>query len=402
VTGAARRVVIVGASAAGVATAEALARANFAGEIVLVGAEPEIAHDRPPLSKQVLAGHWSPEQAALLPPARLDALTAQLRLGVRVAGLDTAGRKITLDDGELLDYDELVIATGVRPRELPGGHPEGVHVLRTMADALALRSDLTRPGAHLLVVGAGFLGLEVAATARKLGVEVTVVEPVPEPLASRLGAETARRLLELHRSHGVEIRTALAVDRFEVDEAGHLSGAKFSDDTTIACSVAVVAIGCVPNTDWLAGSGLELADGVVCDAMCRAADGVWAVGDVARWQHDGLGRAIRIEHRLNATEQAIAVAANIIGPGAPYEPTPYFWTDQYDVKVQVSGIVDPAADEEVETVLDGKGFVHTFRLSGRLVGVLGWNAAKAMMPYRRELRMRSGDAAAAGAGQPTN
>jgi NADPH-dependent 2,4-dienoyl-CoA reductase/sulfur reductase-like enzyme len=395
-------VVIVGASAAGIATAEALARANFGGEVVIVGDEAEIASDRPPLSKQVLVGDWTPEQASLLPPARMEALTAQLRLGSRVVGLEMSGRKITLADGELVDYDELVIATGVRPRELPGGHVDGVHVLRTMADALALRADLTRAGARLLVVGAGFLGLEVAATARKLGVDVVVVEPVPEPLASRLGKATAQRLLDLHRDHGVDIRTGVAVDRFDTDVTGRVSGATFSDGTSTECSVALVAIGCVPNTDWLAGSGLELADGIVCDATCRAAEGVWAVGDVARWRHGGLGREIRIEHRLNATEQAIAVAANIVGPPAAYEPTPYFWTDQYDVKVQVSGVIDPGADEEIEEVLDGKGFVHTFRREGRLVAVLGWNAAKAMMPYRRELRMRSGDPAPAGSGAPTN
>jgi NADPH-dependent 2,4-dienoyl-CoA reductase/sulfur reductase-like enzyme len=378
-------VVIVGASAAGVAVAEALARTDPSLEVHLVGDEPNIAHDRPPLSKQVLAGEWEPERAELLPPARREKLTATLHLGRRAIGVDEETREVLLDNRTRLHFDHLVVATGVRPRELPGGHPAGVHVIRTLADAGALRADLT-PGGQLLVVGAGFLGLEVAATARKLGCSAVVVEPVAAPLASRLGRPAARRLLDLHAQHGVEVRAGVAVTRFETALDGRVTGASLSDGSTVTCTAALVAVGCVPNTEWLSGTSLDLTDGVRCDEFCAAAPGVWAVGDVARWRHADLGREIRIEHRLNATEQAIAVAGNITGVPAAFTPTPYFWTDHYDVKIQLAGVLDPVAEETVES-LDNGGFVHTFRIDGRLVAVLGWNAAKAMMPLRRQLQL---------------
>jgi len=377
--------VIVGASASGVAVAEALARTAPDTEVHLVGDEAEIAHDRPPLSKQVLAGEWQADRARLLPPARLDQLSANLHLGVSAVSVDEPGREVLLADGARLAFDDLVVATGVRPRQLPGGHPDGVHVLRTLGDALALGADLG-PGGRLLVVGAGFLGLEIAATARKLDSSVVVVEPMVSPLESRLGAAAAERLLTLHAEHGVDVRAGTSVDSFKTGPDGRVEGAVLSDGSTVDCTAAVVAIGCVPNTEWLANTSVDRTDGVVCDTFCSAAPGIWAVGDVARWHHAGLGRHLRIEHRLNATEQAIAVAANITGTPTPFVPTPYFWTDHYDVKVQVAGIIDAASEETVQSVDDGRGFLHTYHSEGRLVAVLGWNAAKAMMPLRRELK----------------
>jgi NADPH-dependent 2,4-dienoyl-CoA reductase/sulfur reductase-like enzyme len=377
-------VVVVGASAAGVAAVETLGRLEFGGDIVLVGDEPDIAPDRPPLSKQVLAGDWAPAQAALLNPARRAAINAHLLLGMRAVALDETARAVAFDDGSALPFDDLVIATGVRPRTLPGSAATGVHVLRTLDDALSLQPAL-EPNSHLVIVGAGFLGLEIAATARRRGVTVTVVEPIEHPLATRLGVTTAARLLDLHRAQGVQLRLGIGVSEFVTDAAGTVSAVRLGDGSTVACSTVVVAIGCTPNVEWLAGSSLDTTDGVLCDPECRAAPGIWAAGDVARWHHNGLARLIRIEHRLNASEQGIAVATNLVGPSAPFVPTPFFWTDHYDVKIQVAGVIDVAADEQVDEV-EGGGFVCTYRVDGRLIAVLGWNATKAIMPLRRELK----------------
>lgn len=381
-----KRVVIVGGSAAGLATAEALRRFHYDGEIVVIGEELGDAYDRPPLSKQVLAGEWDEARAALFPPARLERIGAQLRLGRRAAGLDTARSRVELDDGAVLSYDDVVIATGVRPRVLPGSDAEGVFVLRTLDHSRALGAAVRRHG-RIAIVGAGFLGLEVAATARKLGADVTVLEPLPHPLANRIGAHAARRLLRLHFDAGVDLRCGQAVQALAVSEASGdhaVRGVVTGDGDLVESSVVLVAIGCVPNTEWLAGSGLDLADGVGCDQHCRAAPHVWAAGDVARWHHAGLGRSLRLEHRMNATEQAATVAANIVGQARAFTPVPFFWTDHYDTKIQLAGILPPDADERAE-IEEKTSFVHSFWADERMVGVVGWNAAKAMMPLRRAL-----------------
>ena len=380
------RVVIVGASAAGITCAEALRRLGHAGEVRVVGAEPDIPHDRPPLSKQVLDGSWAPEKAALISGERRDRLAATLQLGTTATALDVARRQVTLDDGGTLPFDEFVIATGVRPRLLPGQPPAGVHVLRTLDDALALRADILRRG-RIAIVGAGFLGLEAAATARHLGASVTVVEPVEHPLRTRLGRSAAARLLDLHRSRGVEFRLGVGVEATDVDPAGRVRGLRLSDGSAVPATVVLVAIGCVPNVEWLESSELEVADGVVCDEFCQAAPGIWAAGDVARWKHVSLGRTLRIEHRLNASEQGLAVAQNITGPPAPFVPTPFFWTDHYETKVQVAGVITADAEERVLDGDEPNSFLHTYYVDDRLVGALGWNAPKALMPYRRQLRV---------------
>lgn len=371
------RVLVVGSGAAGVMTAQGLRRRGFEGEIALIGEEPAHSYDRPPLSKQVLAGDWEPGKAQLMPAARIDDLRIDFRQPLRATRLDVEARTVTTDDGGEHPYDELVIATGVRPRTLPS-LGEGVHVLRTMEDAAGLRGALDGAG-HLAIVGGGFIGLEVAATARKLGVEVTVIEPLAEPLAGRLTVPVAERLLALHEANGVDLRTGVGVTGM-ADERLALS-----DGTELDADAVLVAIGCEPAVDWLEGSGLSIEDGVICDEYCQAGPHVWAAGDVARWHHRGLARSLRVEHRMNANEQGAAVAANILGGREAFTPIPFFWTDHYDVKLQVWGVLPPGIEPELaEGELDGERFVLTVKDpgSGHVVGAIGWNSARSMVAYR--------------------
>lgn len=358
------RVVVVGASAAGLAAVEALRREGYDGTLTLVGAEPHPPYDRPPLSKQLLAGAWEPDRLVLRTPAELSALGLDLRLGTAATGLDPAARVVALSDGDRLPYDALVIATGVRPRRLPGEGPQ--HVLRTLEDALALRERL-RPGRHLAVVGAGFLGAEAAAVARGLGVEVTLLEPEPVPLARTVGAPVGAMLAALHREHGVTLRTGVAV------RAVCRGGVRLADGAFVAADEVLTAIGSVPNTDWLAGSGLPVGDGLECDVYGAAAPGVYGAGDVARVRHPVSGAASRVEHRTHAAESGLAVARNLLRPDAPrpFAPVPYVWSDQYDVRLQAYGYLRGHDHlDVVEGALATRRFLVAYRSGGRLTGVL--------------------------------
>ena len=266
------RIVVVGASAAGLAAAETLRREGYAGTITVVGEERDVPYDRPPLSKQILASQWEAERLFLRTEEQLKALELDLRLGVRATGLDRDGRLVELADGGRAGFDGLIIATGVRPRVLPG---QGGHVMRTVGDALRLRAGLG-PGRRLAVVGAGFLGAESAAVARKLGCEVTLLEPAPVPLAHAVGEQVGRVLCDAHREHGVDLRTGVAV------AAVTAHGVLLADGGLVEADEVLVAIGSLPNTDWLEGSGLDLDDGVVCDEYSSASPGIYAAGDVAR------------------------------------------------------------------------------------------------------------------------
>ncbi|MFE2634362.1 NAD(P)/FAD-dependent oxidoreductase [Streptomyces scopuliridis] len=269
-----RDVLIVGASAAGLATAEALRNKGYDGRLTLVGDEARLPYDRPPLSKQVLSGAWQPERVRLRDDQAIDKLDAEFQLGRRAVGLDAAGRKVLLDGGERVAFDALVIATGVTPRRLPGDDLEGVHVLRTLDDALALRADLLdRP--KVVVVGAGFLGAEVAAVARTMGLEVTLVDPLPVPMRRQFGDMIGKLVGQTHSDHGVALRLGVGVARF-VESAGRVAAVELADGTKLDADVVVVGVGSTPATDWLADSGLVLGNGVECDAECRAAPGIYA------------------------------------------------------------------------------------------------------------------------------
>lgn len=413
-TAAPGRIVVVGASLAGLRAAEELRYQGFAGVITVIGDEPHLPYDRPPLSKQVLAGEWPVERIALAvaTDGGLDALDLDWRLGARAVGLDPAAREVTLAGGDVVAYDGLVVATGAAPRELPGTEPlAGVHTLRTLDDCLALRQHLDAGAHRVVVVGAGFIGSEVAATCRTAGCEVTLLEALPVPLARALGDEMGAVMGELHRDHGVDLRLAVGVAGFEGD--GRVERVRLADGGAVEADLVVVGIGVTPNTAWLEGSGLALDDGVVCDATTLVGPGIVAAGDVARWPSHRFGELMRVEHWDNAiamgehaarrllaepafssgappdvtapTNAASGGTASNPAPGLPaYDPVPWFWSDQYDRKIQLAGRSSQA--DEV-AVVDGspaeRRFVALYRRGDRLAGALAMNRPRLLVTYRR-------------------
>ncbi|MFC0107055.1 NAD(P)/FAD-dependent oxidoreductase [Kibdelosporangium aridum] len=377
------RIVVIGASAAGLTAAETLRREGFDRQITLVGDELHLPYDRPPLSKQVLSGAWETDKIALRKDTDYEQSSIGVRLGATAVGLDTDARVVRLADGDKISYDGLVIATGVRPRLLPDGHDlAGVHVMRTIDDTVALRAELAT-SSRLVVIGAGFLGCEAAASARRLGLEVTIVDPLSYPMVRQFGAEIGGLIAELHRGEGVTVRTGVGIEQL-IGESGRVNAVKLTDGSQINADVVLVAIGAIPATEWLADSGVSVDNGVVCDARCQAAPGVYAAGDVASWHHQVFGEQLRVEHRMNATEQGMAAARNLLGANTPFAPIPYFWTDQYDTKIAAFGHLTPDADVSVEQGDPAEGkFIAHYTRSGKVIGVLAWN-----MP--RELRKARG------------
>jgi len=380
-----RTIVVVGGSLAGLRAGETLRREGFDGELVIVSAEDRLPYDRPPLSKQVLAGSWEAEQTVLHGGAELEATWL---LGRRATAL-TIGppHRVALDDGEALFADGVVVATGASPRMLPGTEPmEGVFVLRTLEDCLRLRAELER-GPRVVVVGAGFIGSEVAATCRERGLQVTVLEALAVPLERALGPAMGAFCADLHRDHGTDVRLGVGVDGMTPDGTGRAARVELSDGTAVEADVVVVGVGVAPETGWLAGSGLTIDNGVVCDEWCQAGPGVVAAGDVARWPNPRFGGQMRVEHWTNAVEQGTAAARTLLhGPadGEQYAPVPYFWSDQYDAKMQYVG--HASGQDEVDVVegsVADRRFVAAYGREGRLVAALAVNWPARAMHYRK-------------------
>ncbi|WP_116244201.1 NAD(P)/FAD-dependent oxidoreductase [Nocardiopsis sp. FIRDI 009] len=392
-------IVIVGAGMAGLHAAEALREQGFDGRLTLVGEEPYRPYSRPPLSKEVLTGvgmdpsnggpGWLVGHRALRlrDDADVDALGLDLRLGTRAVGLDTRTREVEVAGPEgagTVRYDGLVIASGARARR-PDTALDGVHVLRTLDDAEAVRAAFDS-GGRLVVVGAGFVGAEVAASARAVGMEVTLVEAAPTPLTRVIDPRIGRVLTELHRENGVDVRLGVGVTGFE--GADRVERVRLADGSSIEASLVVAGLGVRLNTEWLRGSGVELLpDGaVVCDEFSAASvPGVYAVGDLANWPHPRYGGRIRLEHWTNASQQGAAAARNLLAGGGrtPFTPVPYFWSDQYKMKIQLLGQGAPA--DEVAFVHgspEDRKFVAFLGRGGMLTGVLGLRSTPRTMRYR--------------------
>ncbi|MFF3611391.1 NAD(P)/FAD-dependent oxidoreductase [Streptomyces sp. NPDC002580] len=391
------RIVVVGASMSGLRAAEQLRAAGWTGTITVVGDEPHMPYNRPPLSKEVLAGKAPFESLAFTPKAA--AADVEWRLGTKAVAARLAERTVDLDDGSSLTYDGLVVATGMRPRRLRCPGPSaGRHTVRTIDDAQALRDELTRPGARVVVVGGGFIGCEVAATAVGLGVtEVTVVDPLPLPMVGPLGELLASALLTRHEERGVRFALGTGVAGFEGDE--RVTGVVLSDGRVLPADVVVESVGSVANVEWLDGNGLDLSDGVLTDERLRV--GGWpdvvAVGDVARFpndRYDGVPR--RVEHWSIPTDTAKYAARTLVArltsaepETAPFAPLPTFWSDQHEFRLQSFGA--PALGKDDVRVLDGDpdgDVLVGYHTDDRLIGVVALGGQKAAMGaarYRAQL-----------------
>jgi NADPH-dependent 2,4-dienoyl-CoA reductase/sulfur reductase-like enzyme len=380
-----RAIAVVGASLAGVRAVEALRRKGFEGSITLIGAEPHLPYDRPPLSKQILMGTWDVDSLSLRRKDYAE-LELDLRLGRRATGLDLGARQVELDDGSRVDYDGLIIATGASPRELPGTVDlEGIHLLRTLDDALAIRAELAS-SPRVAVVGAGFIGSEVAASCRARGLDVTLIEALEVPLMRGLGREMGQVCAEMHRDEGVSVRCGVGVAGFGGER--RVECVRLGDGSEVAADLVVIGVGVAPETKWLESSGLLLDDGVVCDATCATrAPGVVAAGDVARWYNPVFGEAMRVEHWTNAVEQGVAAAGRLLAgadAAEPFASVPFVWSDQYAVKIQAAGHI--RADDQVEVIsgsVADRKFTALYGREDRLTGVLGFSRPRDVIAYQR-------------------
>jgi NADPH-dependent 2,4-dienoyl-CoA reductase/sulfur reductase-like enzyme len=384
-----RRVLVVGGSLAGISTARALRAQGYDGALILVGAEPHRPYDRPPLSKEFLAASVEEPELSLEMPG--EDLGIDWRLGVPARSLDAGEPSITLEDGERVVADGVVLATGAAPMSLPDmPQLRGVHLLRTIDDARALRDDLRR-ASRLVVVGGGFIGSEVASTARHLGLDVTVVEAAPLPLVAQVGPEMAEVLSGLHASGGTRLECGVGVKGLAGDLA--VEGVQLADGRVLPADVVVVGIGARPVTAWLESSAIELAPGhrgVVCDAAgATSRPGIVAVGDCSAWYDEDFGGPHRVEHWTSAHERGPIAAATLLGGEPPKlrgGRAPYFWSDQYGVRIQFAGTALPGDEVTVEEgSAEERSLLAVYRRAGEPVAVLGLDRPRPFTRWRRAL-----------------
>jgi len=366
--------------------AETLRGEGFEGNIHIVGDEPHLPYDRPPLSKQILTGDWDIERVALTDPIKNDELSIEWHLGKRATDLNIEERILTLDSGSSLSFDGLVIATGARCISLRmAGDLEGIYTLRGLDDALAIRSEFESNPAKVVVVGAGFIGAEVAATARQRGLDVTMVEAAEVPFERVLGPEMGNVTADVHRDHGVKVITGIPVESFKGGK--RVEKVVLQDGTELDADLVIIGIGVKPNTEWLEESGLPLDNGVLCDETCEAAPGIVAAGDVARWPNQLFNEHMRVEHWDNAVEQGIFAARRLLAGSShkePYTPTPWFWTDQFDRKIQLAGRTRSTDEIKIVTgSIEERRFATAYGREGKLVGILGFNRPRHVMQYKQ-------------------
>ena len=380
------RIVIIGAGQAGLSLAEALRAGGFEGAVTLVGEEDAPPYQRPPLSKKYLLGEMDAERLWLKPRDFFAAQGVELALGARAESIDRTGRLVRLSDGRVLPYDRLALATGSRARRLPasiGGDLQGVHVVRTLADVDAMASEVA-PGRRALIVGGGYIGLEAAAVAAARGLSVTLIEAAPRILGRVASAETAAWFAALHRSRGVDLREGVGLDRLEAGADGRVAAAVLADGARIGIDLAIVGVGILPNDDLAAQAGLAVENGIAVDAACRTQDpAIVAAGDCASfpWR----GRRIRLESVQNAIDMAKAAAASLLGAETAYDPVPWFWSDQYDVKLQIAGL-NAGYDRVVARPGAREGALSVWYFGeGRLLAVDAMNDPRAYMTGKRWL-----------------
>ncbi|HEX3908873.1 MAG TPA: FAD-dependent oxidoreductase [Mycobacteriales bacterium] len=385
--------VVVGASLGGLSAVRALREQGYDGRLVLIGEEPHLPYDRPPLSKGFLLGTVSREKLVLADDAELDTLAVERRFGEVATGLRAADRAVLVGDEEIV-ADHVVLATGSRPRALRGAAPlPGVHLLRTIEDALALR-DVLVPGVRLVIVGAGFIGSEVAGAARTLGADVTVVEMLDVPLSLALGEDMGAVCAALHAANGVTLRTGVGVTAL----LGHdrVTGVELSDGSVLDADLVLVSVGAAPVTEWLEGSGLELDNGVVTDAHgLTSVPHVAAVGDVARPAGPWTAAPHRVEHWTNALENPARTITALLGgdvDALAHPRAPYFWSDQYGVMIQFAGHREPGDPVRiVEGDPDSGSFVAVYDHGDQVSAVIAMNAGRSFNKLRRQLLPRHGE-----------
>ncbi len=386
------RIAVVGASLAGLRAVEFIRRAKFEGQLALIGDETHLPYDRPPLSKEVLRGEWEPDRLALRRKS-YDDLNVDLMLGQRAVSLDTDAREVQLESGDTISFDGMVIATGGHVCGLPNQPQlDGIYTLRTLDDSLAIRAALAAKP-KVAVIGAGFIGAEVAASAQQLGLEVTMIEALETPLAQSLGPRVGRIVQEAHERRGVRVHCGRRVEAFRGTD--RVDSVLLDDGTTVECDVVVVGIGVSPSVSWLEGSGVELEDGVRCDAtLATSVPGIVAAGDVANWYNPLFEERMRVEHWTNAVEQARHAVATLLatpGKAKPFESVPMFWSDQFDIKIQ--GVGRPKPTDELivaRGTAESEKLIALYGRAGRLVGAVAFNQPPKLIQLRMLIGKRGG------------
>ncbi|MDX1403492.1 MAG: FAD-dependent oxidoreductase [Woeseiaceae bacterium] len=375
----AERLVIAGAGHAAGQVIASLRQKKYAGEITLVGEEPWLPYQRPPLSKKFLAGELDAERLHFKPQSFYDDPKIVVKLDTRVDAIDRKARTLLVSGGDPIAYDRLVIATGARPRrlELPGSELDGIHYLRTIADVIAIRKALTA-GSRLAIVGAGYIGLEVAAVARGLGADVTVVEMTERVMSRVVAAPVSDFYQQEHAAHGVNILLSEGVTGFAGD--GKVAAVELTSGEQLVADLVIVGIGIVPNTEIAAAAGLEVDDGIVVDDRCLSSDAdIFAVGDCTRHPNDILGHRVRLESVHNALEQAKTAAANVCGEQLRYAQVPWFWSDQYDLKLQIAGLSQGYDQVVLRGDPKSRSFACCYLQQGRLIAVDAVNSPREFM-----------------------
>lgn len=388
-----KKIVIVGASLAGTRAAQRLRSEGFKGELIIIGDEEHMPYDRPPLSKQFLTGDWQEDDLSLLQADEIEELDAQWRLRTKVVGLDPARRTLSLEGGEALNFDGLIIATGARARHLPGVDlgARKIHVLRSLGDARRLATDLRTNGGSLCIIGGGFLGSEMASSARKLGLRVTMIEREPAPMAAILGEEVGNVFAELQRNSGVTLRTNETVLDIRAESHGGSEPLRIITDESELDGIdhIVLSIGAVANTEWLtdSGSGLDTDNGLICDDQLFVTDEIVVAGDVARIREANGTLRRRVEHWTNAVQLGELAASNLLGGRASatsFTSLPYVWSDQFDSRIEIIG--SPQGTDSVELLASAENrYLYCYRREGRPSALVAINAGAWILGIRRSL-----------------